>query len=210
MFPCPAKECRFSFTRNDKLLDHIRTGHGDEALFSCPDPDCDVLLTKDYLPLHNHCFVSANSYRGFPMPRCSFRVRVSALDSIQQHLLEKHDTKGRKRSASFLHARGYNYEFADIVCPICPDRHLFAIHDEFKKHLLNTHCGSYEHCSPGKVMHNCVWKYPLQWRSDEVRAYNSVPDELHKYRRTMLSLFPDFSKHPVWEDIKKCHSFRLP
>src|SRR5690242_20748761 len=51
-FPCTAQECGFSFTRNDKLHDHVRAGHDCETLFACPRRNCPALLTRDILSMH--------------------------------------------------------------------------------------------------------------------------------------------------------------
>lgn len=113
-FQCTVRDCRFSFSKNNKLLDHIRAGH-DKRYLCLPETQLPGEFTSDILSLHVYQFGTLRPYRKLPIPKCSFCVRSTTIDDIRQHLLEKHDVKGRKRSASFLHARGYDYKSADIV-----------------------------------------------------------------------------------------------
>ena len=46
-FICTAQECRYSFTRNYKLIDHIYAGHDDDTLFSCRRHASQILPTRD-------------------------------------------------------------------------------------------------------------------------------------------------------------------
>lgn len=149
-FRCMAQECRFSFTRNDKLMDHIRAGHDEEDLFACPN--CSMLLTRDILSLHRHGrplhtsidYSSLNRFRQCPLPRCNFRTRTShsGLDSLRDHLLKDHDPKGRKMYASLLASRGYDHESANIVCPICTEGTAFNEHKESDINSVRSLVGS--------------------------------------------------------------------
>lgn len=213
-FLCKAQECRFSFTRNDKLMDHMRAGHDAEALFACSWMGCSMLLTKDILPLHGHHlykFRFLNKYRQCPFPKCNFRTRTSssAMDRLRDHLLKDHDPKGRKMYAPLLASRGYDHESANIVCPICTEGTAFDEHKEFGLHFLEKHC---PHLSVGNSNVRCdpqicraiedgdpkIW----EWQSQR-QKWGVITDEQRKHRRTILSLLPIFGGHPVWEDIEK-------
>jgi hypothetical protein len=228
-FPCMAQECRFSFTRNDKLIDHIRAGHEAEDLFACIDPRCSVFLTRDVLPLHTHTeyntstvYYSLNRYRQCPLPRCNFRTPISSsgLDRLRGHLLKDHDSKARKLYAPLLASRGYDPKSANIVCPICTEGTAFNEHKEFGFHFLEMHCPNFSVDSTGprcdllinsamKAGHSGLWSsrdsrpwLPL-WERRERQRWGVVTDEQRKHRRTILSLLPLFGDHPVWEDIQK-------
>lgn len=194
-FPCPAQECRYSFTRKDKLIDHLRAGHEEETLFLCTRPNCRALLTRDVLPLHGFELGQMVNYRQCPLPKCSFRVPASSCGKLQQHLLDDHTLQGRKLSASVLASKGYHYESADIICPMCADASTFKTHEEFRVHALVNHCPYHARPTEEKL------------RADPLRYYSGftdTPDELRKHRRTVLGLLFCFELHPVWEDIKRC------
>lgn len=214
-FPCMAQECKFSFTRNDKLMDHIRAGHEVEDIFACTDPRCSMFLTRDLLPLHRHAgnhtsteYGSLNRYRQCPLPRCNFRFPSSDLDSLRGHLLKDHDPKGRKMYAPLLASRGYDHESAKVVCPICTEGTIFDKHKEFGFHFLEMHCPNLSAVNPDLLSD------PEINRAVETGAANLwffgrqkwgvITDEQRKHRRTILSLLPVFKGHPVWRDIEKC------
>lgn len=194
-FPCPAQECRYSFTRKDKLIDHLRAGHEEETLFLCTSPNCRALLTRDVLPLHVSALRQMVKYRQCPLPKCSFRVPTSSCGKLQQHLLDDHTLQGRRLSASVLASKGYHYESADIICPMCADASPFETHDEFRVHVSTSHC-----------------PHRARLTEDELRAdppfyfhgCKDTSDALRKHRRTVLSLLSPFQGHPIWEDIKRC------
>ena len=212
-FRCMAQECRFSFTRNDKLMDHIRAGLEAEDLFACHNPDCSILLTKDLLPLHHQVrhyastnYDSLNRYQQCPLPRCNFRTRTSTscLDRLRDHLLEDHNPKGRKMYASLLASRGYHHESANIVCPICTEGTAFSEHKEFAFHFLEMHCpnSSAVNSDPrsdpktNEAVEEEHYSYWFPW--------GTITNEQRKHRRTILSLLPGFRYHPVWTDDKHC------
>lgn len=221
-FPCMAQECDFSFTRNDKLMDHIRAGHEAEDLFACPD--CSMLLTRDVLPLHGYTtyikpkdYSSLDRYRQCPLPRCKFRTPTSSsgLDRLRDHLLKDHDPKGRKRYEPLLASRGYDHQSANIVCPICTESTTFDEHKEFGFHFLEMHClyfsavNSDPRCDPQicraiKDGDSDPWSWQWRWQKWDV-----ITDEQREHRHTILSLFPAFGTHPVWEDIKRCCSVMI-
>ena len=212
-FPCMAQECKFSFTRNDKLMDHIRAGHDAEELLACTGLHCSMLLTRDVLPLH-HCgniqtsanYDSLSRYRQCPLPRCNFRARISSsgLDSLRDHLLKDHDPKGRRMYAPLLASRGYDHESANIVCPICTEGTAFSEHKEFAFHFLEMHCpnSSAVNSDPrsdpktNEAVEEEHYSYWFPW--------GTITNEQRKHRRTILSLLPGFRYHPVWTDDKHC------
>lgn len=202
-FPCTAQECGFSFTRNDKLHDHIRAGHDCESLFACPRRNCSALLTRDVLPMHGGRYLLLRWFRQCPLPRCGFRVRTSDLDNLQQHLLDSHDAKGRGRFASLLLDRGYDHASAGIVCPVCFDPKLITTHKDFEEHLVDNHCGTFRQYEQRDYWLTTMWYY-VHLGKRERRVYEGIPQGLRDHRRTILSLMPSFDSHPVWNDIKKC------
>ena len=200
-FPCMARECSFTFTRNDKMMDHIRAGHEAEDLFACPG--CSMLLTRDILPLHRHQFRFLNKYRQCPFPKCNFRTRTSssAMDSLRDHLLKDHGPKVRKTYASLLASRGYDHESANIVCPVCTEGTAFDEHKKFGLHFLEMHCPN---LSADDLDPWCDRKvHPVfEGRSCEQQGWGTITDEQRKHRRTIFSLLPAFGGHPVWNDIR--------
>lgn len=196
-FHCTAQGCNFSFTRKDKLCDHRRAGHAAETLFACSNPACRMLLTKDILPLH---YASAeyylSRYRQCPLPKCNFRIRYRIhdprldLDELRDHMLNSHDLQGRMRFATYFLSRGYDPERIKMVCPICPDAGQFDTHEDIQTHFMNVHCSD-------------VPKGMSVFKWGELRGC-TVTDELRVHRRTILSLWPQFESHPVWNDIKSC------
>jgi len=163
-------------------------------------------------------------HRQCPLPKCSFLVRfrhwrleldLPELDALQQHLLDSHDAEGRKRFASLLAHRGYHYETADVLCPVCPEINVFKTHAELKTHIVGSHFGCFRQTNAGEwtpyksegFFGEAFWyrdaNVPGGWR-----VYKASPSELHEHRRTILSLWPVFSEFPVWADIKECSGAR--
>lgn len=203
-FTCTAQECRYSFTRKDKLVDHMRRGHDVDTLFTCPMVGCNIALTRDILNLHCLAdYIKMGGYRQCPLPKCNFRTRVSALDALQRHSIERHDLKGRQRFAIILADHGYDYEFADVVCPVCPEGTVFGTHGEFQDHFLIHHCQhpsrlpEYELCNP-------TAESAELYLFNFIRECEAASDEIREHRRTILSLWPKFQCHPVWNDIRGC------
>lgn len=208
------------FTRKDKLVDHMRAGHDVDALFTCPKPDCETLFTIDILPLHVREFSYMQKHRKCPMPRCKFSIAdvgSKSLDILQIHLRDVHNTRGRKKFADVLAARGYHFEHAEIICPLCPDSTLFEHHEDFYKHFIVNH-----HPDVSKPFVDIVRSFenePARLRevvpslgrgygngnaSRALRECKLVTDEIQIHCRTILSLWPDFEDHPVWNGFKSC------
>ena len=207
-FSCPGWDCSKAFTRKDKLVDHIRAGHDADALFVCSKPGCEETFTKDVLPLHIQEFAYIQKYRKCPMPRCKFciaDVRSQSLDVMQAHLLEEHDALGRKKFAGVLALGGYHYEDVKILCPICPGANFFEDHRDFYAHFLIQHrpgATSPSHDTLGSLYRG----YGNRAATHALREAQIIPDEVHEHCRTILSLWPDFEDHPVWDDVKRCSS----
>ena len=202
-FRCPALQCEYTFTRKDKCMDHIWAGHDDDTVFNCPKPDCHVSLTRDMLYMHlGSDFVGVHYYRQCPLPKCSFRTPTSTLNTLQQHLLEKHDTKGRKRFATTLANRGYDHESAKVLCPLCPEGTVFENHGDFRSHFIINHCPHPQMRSEEDLrsLVNGPWYIPVGY----LRGCSPIPDEVREHRRTILSVWPAFKDHPVWNDVKRC------
>lgn len=210
---CTAQGCRYSFTRNDKLLDHVHRGHDEETLFACSTPGCHAFFTRDYLPLHSkeYCmspYDGLERHRQCPLPRCGFRASSFLLDELRQHLLEKHDAKGRERFASALAERGYDHESATVICPLCPDTDGFEAHQDFYEHFLVYHSPHPQTPTKSKLnsligdLAGGVFYY---WRQ-----CSAIPHGVREHRRVLLSLWPDFKYHPVCDDVKRCPARGIP
>lgn len=83
-----------------------------------------------------------------PLPKRSFTIRLwrndaPGLDAFQEHLLKGRDIKGRKRFVSLLAQRGYHYETADVLGPICSEVRILKTHGNFNEHLIDGHFGSF-------------------------------------------------------------------
>lgn len=199
-FRCTALDCAYSCTRNDRLMDHIRLRHDVDTLFACSDSRCDALLTRDLLPYHIGRLGSLGDYRQCPLPKCGFRTHCLGLVNLKQHLLDNHDLKGRKRFAIVLANQGYDFESANVLCPICSEGSLFETHEEFHHHVLISHCPHPDRL-PGKDL------YPRGRNTypsvDYLDGYEAT-SELREHRRAILSVWPNFLSHPVWGNVRKC------
>jgi hypothetical protein len=219
-FKCLEHSCRMAFTRRDKLVDHMRAGHDADALFTCLKPGCEASLTIDILPLHVQDFSYMQKHRKCPMPRCKFSITDAgskSLDNLQVHLREVHDTRGRKKFADVLAARGYHFEHAEILCPLCPDCTLFEHHEDFYKHFVVDHrpdvsepfvdvVVSFEkgQRQTRKIFPSLHRGYGNGSALRALRECKLVTDEVQVHCRTILSLWPDFEDHAVWGSSKGC------
>jgi hypothetical protein len=219
-FRCSGQNCRKPFTRKDKLVDHMRAGHEVDALFTCLRPGCEVLLTLDILPIHVQEFAYMQKHRKCPMPRCKFSITdvgSRSLDNLQAHLRKAHDTRGRQKFADTLATRGYNFEHAEVICPLCPEASLFKCHEDFCEHFVVEHCPDVSERfidienfdEQGEMRMKEV--FPSLFRGygngNTLRAMREckvVTDEVRIHCRTILSLWPDFEDHPVWGSLKTC------
>jgi len=146
-FECSAQYCKFTsaraFPRKDKLREHILAGHDDDTILKCPDDhECVVHITRDYLALHGETFSGLQKFRKCPIPKCSFKLNAArqSLDLLLQHLLEKHDARGRAKVAALLSQRGYDHATLQIMCPVCTDDlSLFEDYVDFYQHFLLNH-----------------------------------------------------------------------
>lgn len=233
-FVCSALGCHKAFSRKDKLVDHTRAGHDADSLFSCPKRDCGIILTKATLPLHVGDFLYLQKHRKCPMPKCKFglaNVRVQSLDLLQDHLRNEHEARGRKKFAYLLAEKGYTHDNVHVNCPVCPGEK-FEHHADFYRHFLSQHIPLDAKCPlcPTKDVLNSKekethlifhQKYDVEQFIDKAlptmaQAYGNaavtaalrscleVPCEVRENRQTLLSLWPDFEDHPVWDDLKKC------
>ncbi|KAJ4380019.1 hypothetical protein N0V86_004326 [Didymella sp. IMI 355093] len=140
-----------------------------------------------------------------------------SLDNLQVHLREVHDTRGRKKFADVLAARGYHFEHAEILCPLCPDCTLFEYHEEFYKHFVVDHrpdvsepfvdiVESFEkdQRQTRKIFPSLHRGYGNGNALRALRECKLVTDEVKVHCRTILSLWPDFEDHAVWSSFKGC------
>ncbi|KAJ4340454.1 hypothetical protein N0V87_002438 [Didymella glomerata] len=140
-----------------------------------------------------------------------------SLDNLQAHLREAHDTRGRQKFADTLATRGYNFEHAEVICPLCPEASLFKCHEDFCEHFVVEHCPDVSERfidienfdEQGEMRMKEV--FPSLFRGygngNTLRAMREckvVTDEVRIHCRTILSLWPDFEDHPVWGSLKTC------
>jgi hypothetical protein len=212
-YDCPAFDCnrtgKRGFTREDKLVDHMCDGHDDDTIFTCSK--CHGQLSRDLVSIHEPRDPDVRKIqvrRTCPLPRCSFKVgwrfvwerHDQKMDTLQSHLLDKHDLKHRLSFANLLEQRGFDAQTCEFVCPICPVTSRFSGQAEFLKHFMQAHfhgpvCGWHANGSCDTECHGRTAYYLL----DEC---TSVPDEVRQHRRTILRIWPCFEKYPIWEDIK--------
>jgi hypothetical protein len=219
VYDCSAVDCnrtgKRGFTRKDKMVDHMLAGHDEDAIFSCLV--CGVKLPRDIFAVHDRRrYVingALNFYRTCPL-RCSFKVRVpkiwtiaggltvmlKRMDTLQYHLLEKHDLRERRNYTNLLEQKGYDARTCEAICPICTPKCKFSDHEEFKEHFVQTHF-----LGPACSEHDSDKSCPIQCHGRDQRSRltncTSVPDEVRQHRCTILRLWPMFGNHPVWEDI---------
>lgn len=155
---CPGQDCKMTFTRGDKLRDHMLDGHGHEDDFACPNIGCGEIFTRDLLVIHvdsnyiwprtsptNHVIRTFDSWRKCPMPRCKYRQSSGPrrsevnLSSLQKHHLEHHDMQGRRNFAGTLASRGFQFETCAFLCPLCSSNNMYATHAEVRDHIKKTH-----------------------------------------------------------------------
>ncbi|KAH7077337.1 hypothetical protein FB567DRAFT_535056 [Paraphoma chrysanthemicola] len=213
MFSCTAKDCNRigsqGFVRKDKRNDHILAGHNDETTFICSR--CSLRLPRDLMGVHGYDGHGIKSYRTCPLPRCSFKVNVwgdARLDKLTVHLKEKHELKQRNNFAILLRQSGYDAQTCGVVCPICPGIGYFLKHEDFYEHFMQAHF----HGTACRQMkwdknHSATCTHDCFWRKPEYRlpTCTFIPDEVEQHRRTILRVWPDFTCHPVWDDIRNCN-----
>jgi hypothetical protein len=218
-FDCRALHCdrvgKKGFLRRDKLNDHMLAGHDEDTSVTCGY--CGKNIPRDLVSLHGPSMYRGiiGAYRTCPVPRCSFKVHIHdfrsdaqfvRMDRLQNHLLEKHDLNHRLTFLNLLKQRGYDAGSCNTVCPICPTNPQFDSHGEFAQHFMQTHFDG-----PACLDHkerscrlNCWGRKSRQWPMNCI----SVPIEVHRHRRTILRIFPDFRNYLVWEDVRRCNLVR--
>ena len=220
-YSCAAENClrkgKKGFYRADKLNDHMLAAHDNDTLCACPDNlhlerKCvGLILTRDIMAIHaehTHGIKSLrlNLYRDCPLPKCPYRIyhaygNGGSLDPLQEHLINKHDATGRKKFTDRIRERGYDAATGEIICPICLGKARFADHSSFHHHFFAAH---FDGPATGvDESGNILPSYRhVELTGEALRSCTFVPDGVRQCRRTILSLWPKFSEHPVWEDVK--------
>ncbi|KAF1995207.1 hypothetical protein P154DRAFT_624203 [Amniculicola lignicola CBS 123094] len=206
-YDCPAVGCprtgKLGFYRLDKLQDHLLRGHQDDSDIKCPgdeNHDCPTksVLMRDIMALHatkhtgdsgyrnsgSDALWNIKYYRACPIPKCPYRIGIwsdtlDALEDLRCHITIKHSANGRSECSGQLAERGFDALTGDILCPICSGN--FRNHPEFYLHLVS------DHLQAPRIQHEA--EVPEQ-------------EDLRPYRRTLLSLWPNFEHYPIWDDIK--------
>lgn len=153
---CPTEGCRRRFSRKDKLVDHLRSGHRNGATYVCPRQRCvfhAISLALLAVHLETRCYSDNDDHNRnieeeaakhassllretCPISACKVRVEGGIWDQ-QQHLLEDHSSSERKTYDTELRTMGYNWEQCQIICPICEK--LSKECDQFVLHLISNH-----------------------------------------------------------------------
>lgn len=207
-YSCPAVDCNRTgqngFTRRDKCVDHMLDGHDDDTPFRCdrceqgPLPR-QVISVHDRFHEYSLLSFSLNKYRKCPIPRCTFRIYIgkheSTLDALQDHLRSSdHPRKSLLTFQQLLLGRGYDALSGDIVCPICRAT-TFSSHADFYRHFAEVHL----HIPVAETSQLPCYEHSRYCRP--FREYGVVSNEVLENRRTILSLWPLFCLHPVWNDL---------
>jgi hypothetical protein len=68
-------------------------------------------------------------------------------------------------------------------------------------HFHGPVCGSDYHSTSGESCPpNCYGRQPDR----RLSRCTMIPDEVKQHRRTILRVWPDFDRYPVWDDIQQC------
>jgi len=149
-YPCPAIDCdrkgSRSFYRADKLVHHLRTGHGDNDSYLCPLARCLTNpMSFDEIKLHarshdyRHNSV-VETLRRIPATQrqCMLKICLKRLDilEMQSHLLD-HTMNERLEEAAVIQQMGYDAEMVKVICPLC--KLLLCNHEEYAAHLQSVH-----------------------------------------------------------------------
>lgn len=229
VFNCPADDCSRTgskgFKRLDKLKDHVLGGHKRETHFRCLAGWHQGLRTlphtlpRDLFAIHmyyrsgleSRMLYSTMYYRDCPIPRCHFRINVSkerTLDSFQVHLTTKHSFQWRTGYTSFIGSRGYDATTGNVVCPICTKHFQYPGHSAFYRHLIDAHLNglALPEAVRGNIKPHSNYTYGLSMDVLEVgsalRSCTQITEEIRQHHRTILSLWPLFEVHPVFDEIR--------
>lgn len=211
-YSCLAVDCNRTgqngFTRKDKCIDHMLDGHDDDTPFRCDRCEQES-LPRQLMSVHSRLYgrrrlvilFSLNEYRKCPIPRCKFRIFIgkngSTLDALQDHLRSSdHPRMSRLTFQERLLDRGYDALSGDIVCPICRAA-TFSRHADFYNHFAEVHLHMpVAETSQLPCCHSSWSRY-----HGPFSRYGVVSNEVLENRRTILSLWPLFYQHPVWNDL---------
>ena len=150
MYPCPTIYCDRkglrSFYRADKLVHHLRTGHGDDDSYLCPLAGCLTHpMSFDEIKLHarshqRQCNSVVETLQNIPssqsqcmLKNCLKRLRILGM---QSHLLD-HTINQRLEEAAVIQQMGYDAETVKVICPLC--KLLLHNHGDFAAHLQSVH-----------------------------------------------------------------------
>jgi hypothetical protein len=95
-----------------------------------------------------------------------------------------------------------------VACPICPAIGCFLRHEDFYEHFMQYHfrgpvCGKYDHGRSSESWPQDCYGRKSDWR---LVGCTMIPDEVKQHRRTILRVWPNFCRYPVWKDIQQCTS----
>lgn len=142
-----------------------------------------------------------------------------------------HDEGERQEQRASIASKGYDAASGSLICPIC--KHLCPKELDFRRHLGDTHMTVTEHARlyvdaiRSRMGENdgqwCIWdniRYSVKetaqcpacqfipdWHSNDQPLNHPgliTPTEgLYTHRREILCIFPDFHRHPVFDDVRR-------
>ncbi|XTI87392.1 hypothetical protein V2W45_412488 [Cenococcum geophilum] len=189
MYPCPAIDCdrkgSRSFYRADKIVHHLRTGHGGNDSYLCPLAGCLTHpMSFDEIKLHarSHgwkCNSTVKILRRIParQRQCMLKNCLKRLDilKMQSHLLG-HTMNERLEETAAIQQMGYDTETVKVICPLC--KLLLRNHGGFTAHLQSvhlttdsTHLAQFRESVAG-ILCNVFSPNGLSWETWRVQYYH--------------------------------------
>ena len=108
----------------------------------------------------------------------------------------------RTEAICFSVKRGYEYESAAVICPLCPDLSVFDTHRNLQVHFLKGHCFNPDMLSDDQLDHinqGSHPKYACEWCTstrirllEYLRGCKVGSEDLRKHHRTLSSVWPQF------------------
>lgn len=232
VYDCPVKSCRYqgfrAFYRADKFRSHLRSGHVDTTIATCPVGGCGMerplrILTRHCAfhddratgDLRNAICQSAES-QTCPLRECNATVR---LYDFRKHL-EKHDASHRLQASAAIESIGYDAYSLSRLCPFCKTG--CSNKEEWISHVVRRHLIKdqtirtqldrlptwvladwlQKPCNSNSCLH---YACQLEDQAAMDREYQEKlaalePNEvIYPKRLEMLRMWSDFWSHPVFD-----------
>jgi hypothetical protein len=230
-FTCGALGCfkrgisRWTFSRLDKLTDHIRAMHAYAAPFSgCPSKDRGIgplpldLLGAHVQRAHPHCVAEARSIlnattagrRKCPLSGCN--NKIFPLDTFIVHL-QGHEAEDvhAARSNWCFESLAFTFAFVSgtsdsaitgvtigIACPACST--VASTFEQFRLHLWASHLLLDSSQGHSATDHSLFSLGPITQYLSLMKPSDQIIRELGPVRMQILRLYPMFLTHPIFDD----------